>query len=345
MSKYLKFSFIIILTLFIVSGCQSTTTGKPLSKKEASSQKLYINLFEPNINSNTFYEYDITSQKSKIVQKGTIEEYTSFTISRLHNKLYYADKAQDNTMQLYEKDLKNGKIKQLTNELSSVDFVQLDKKQSIIFMRVLLKNEYRNFHIATYKIDSGELKIWNEAEKDKSILEFDYNAHNNKLVLVSYSIREDTQKLEKANENQSQLLPPKYSFDIYNSDGNQEKHVTVIEKFISGVSFANDESKILISYDEGLNNPISNVIKLDVDTQKIKSLFTGSNDYLKIRAVKYDEKREGFFFLSNLYSNNNYNTLEIPKGSVLAYYDLKKNKIKDIWRSKGIIVNYSLGIR
>jgi hypothetical protein len=345
MNKYLNFSFILILALFIISGCQSITTGKPFSKDDVPTPKLYINLFEPNINANTFFEYDIASQKNKIVQKKTIEEYTSFSISKLHNKIYFADKAQDNTMQLFEKDLETEKIRQLTSELSSVDFVQIDKSQSIIFMRVLLKNEYRNFHIATYKIDSGELKIWDEAEKDKSILDFNYNPHNNKLVLVSYSRMEDTQKLEKANKNNAQLLPPKYSFDIYNIDGNQIKHVIVMEKFISGVSFADDESKILFSYDEGLESPISHVMEIDVQTQKIKPVLTGSIDYKKIRTVKYDEKREGFFFLYNLYNNNNYNTLEVPKGSVLAYYDPKKKKIKDIWRSEGIIVNYSFEIR
>lgn len=344
MSKYLNNSFILILGLFIISSCQSITTGTTL-KDDVPSQKLYINLFEPNINANTFYEYDIASQKNKIVQKKRIEEYTSFSISKLHNKIYFADKAQDNTMQLFEKDLDSGETRQLTNELSSVDYVQIDKKQSIIFMRVLLKNEYRNFHIATYKIDSGELKVWDEAEKDKSILVFDYNPHNNKLVLVSYSRMEDIQQLEKANNNNSQLLPPKYGFDIYNIDGSQKKHVTVIEKFISGVSLANDENNILFSYDEGLENPISHVMEIDVDTKKTKTVLTGTNEYKKIRTVKYDEKREGFFFLYNLYSNKNYNTLEVPRGSVLAYYDLKRKKTRDIWRSEGIIVNYSLGTR
>ncbi|WLR57125.1 hypothetical protein LC048_09795 [Mesobacillus subterraneus] len=135
------------------------------------------------------------------------------------------------------------------------------------------------------------MKIWDEAEKDKSILDFDYNPHNNKLVLVSFSRTEDLQKLEETNKNNSQLLPPKYSFDIYDINKNQKKHITVIEKFISGVSFANDENNILFSFDEGLENPISHVMEVDVDTQKIKPVFTGSNDYLKIRAVEYDEKK------------------------------------------------------
>ncbi|WP_369899545.1 hypothetical protein [Bacillus manliponensis] len=150
-----------------------------------------------------------------------------------------------------------------------------------------------------------------------------------------------------ANENNTLLLSPKYSLDIYNVNDNKEKHIDVVEKFISGASFSPDESSVLLSYNETLNNPVSRVVEIDVNTKKVKELFTSNSKYLKIRTVNYDKKKKGFFFLSSLSDNpKNYNALKLPKESVLSYYDIKEDKLQDIRSTdNGIIVSYSVGIR
>ncbi|MCG3086839.1 hypothetical protein [Sporosarcina cyprini] len=342
MKRKITFFIIIVVILFLFRN-ELINDKEDLSDKSVTLTNLYINLFDPKSLVNIFYQYNQTSQENKVLLKKDIVDYTAFAFSEHSNSLYFADKAKDNTMQLFVKNLKTNQTKQLTSEVNNVDFIQIDKTETTIFMRVLLKNENRNFHIATYDIETKELKIWDETNTDKSILNFDYNKNNNKLVIASYSQAEDTKKLEEANENQTILLPPKYSIDIYDISGNMEKRITTMEVFISGVSFSPDQEALLLSYDEDLISPLSYVVEIDVNTKKIKPLFNTQSKYSKIRAVKYDEKNEGFFFLSSFKKNkNHYNALEIPEKSVLSYYDLKKNKIKDIWQTnKGVIVNYS----
>lgn len=318
-----------------------------VNKNDTSPQKLYINLFEPKLLTNTFYEYDPTLQENTVLLKKKIPDYTTFSYSKSHNKLYFVDKAEDGTMQLFVKNLQKNQMKQLTKGLGSVDVIQIDNKQTTVFMRVLLKGEYRNFHIATYNIEKDKLEIWEKDDKDKNILDFDYNPNNNKLIVVSFSEAEDKKKLEEANEKQITMRPAKYSLDIYNVDGNKEKHVSIVEEFISGASFADDENSVIFSYDESLTNPTSHVAEIKLNSKKIKPLFDDTKKHFKIRALKYGEKSEGFYFLSSLYDGKkDYSTLGAPKESVLSYYAIKKETVKDIWRTdKGVIVNYSMEIK
>ncbi|PEI84520.1 hypothetical protein COI51_16170 [Bacillus toyonensis] len=347
MKKFLFFSIIALSLGIILSYKFFTPESVIVNKNNTSPQKLYINLFEPKLLTNTFYEYDPTLQKNTVLLKKKIPDYTTFSYSKIHNKLYFVDKAEDGTMQLFVKDLQGNQVKQLTKELGSVDVIQIDNKQTTVFMRVLLKGEYRNFHIATYNIEKDKLEIWEKDDKDKNILDFDYNPNNNKLIVVSFSEAEDKKKLEEANEKQITMRPPKYSLDIYNTDGNKERHVILMEKFISGASFSDDESSVIFSYDESLTNPTSHVAEINLNSKKIKPLFDDTKKHFKIRALKYSEKSEGFFFLSSLYdSKKDYNTLGAPKESVLSYYDIKKKTVKDIWHTdKGVIVNYSMEIK
>lgn len=344
MKKILCFLIIFVPLCIIFSYKFFISESVMINESNTSSSKLYINLFEPKLLTNTFYEYDQDLQKDIVLLKKKIMDYTSFSYSKIHNKLYFTDKGKDGTMQLFVKDLNKNQVKQLTQDFNSVDFIQIDKKQTTVFMRVLLKDGYRNFHIATYNIENNQLKIWESDNKDKNILDFDYNVNNNKLVVISFSEAEDKKKLEEANEKQIMMQPPKYSLDIYNMDGEKEKHVFSLDEFVSSASFANDENSVIFSYDEGLNNPISHVEEINLNSSKIKSLIDSTEKKFKIRGLKYDKKGEGFFFLSSSYdSKENYSTLGAPKESVLSYFNSKKKEVKDIWHTdKGVIVNYSI---
>ncbi|MDM5234127.1 hypothetical protein [Lysinibacillus pakistanensis] len=106
---------------------------------------------------------------------------------------------------------------------------------------------------------------------------------------------------------------------------------------------APDNSSVIISYDEKINSPISHVAEIDIKSNKMKPLLSSNSSYSKIRSVKFDEKKEGFYFLSSFIDEKrDYSVLEIPKESMLCYYDLRKNKIRNVWKAeKSILVNYS----
>ena len=91
-------------------------------------------------------------------------------------------------------------------------------------MRVLLRDELKNFHMATYNLDTQKIQIWDEDNKDSSVLDFNYNPNNNQLIVVSFSEDEDQKKLDEANKNQTKLQPTKYSLDIYDMEGQKETY-------------------------------------------------------------------------------------------------------------------------
>lgn len=65
--------------------------------------------------------------------------------------------------------------------------------------------------------------------------------------------------------------------------------------------------------------------------------------YIETFALLNTRKKEGFYFLASFIDEKKgYSILEIPKESVLSYYDIKKNKVRNVWRAKkSVIVNYS----
>ncbi|MFJ6211689.1 hypothetical protein [Lysinibacillus sp. NPDC092081] len=309
----------------------------------SSESKLYINVFDPKSLKFTFYQFDQLQNKSKLLLSKETADYTSFAYSEGNNKLYFADGISDHTIQLFENDLNTNQIKQLTTVFNNVDFIQIDKEQKIIFMRVLLRDAFRNFHIATYNLQTKKVQIWEEENNDRSVLDFNYNPNNNQLIVVSFSENEDQKKLTEANKNQTKLQPIKHSLDIYNIEGQRMKHIVDVKRFISGASLAPDASSVIISYDEAIDNPTSHVVEIDIQSNTVKPLLDSNGTYAKIRSVKFDENKDGFYFLSSLIDENKrYSILEIPKESVLSYYNFKKNKVRNVWRAeKSVIVNYS----
>ena len=309
----------------------------------ASESNLYINLFDPKTLKFNFYLFDQIQNKSKLLFSKETADYTAFAFSERTNKLYFADGISDHTIQLFENDLNTNQMEQLTTVFKNVDFIQIDKDQNIILMRILLRDEFRNFHIATYNLQTKKIQIWEEDNKDRSVLDFNYNPNNNQLMVVSFSENEDQKKLTEANKNQTKSQPTKYSLDIYSIEGQPIKHIADVERFISGASLSPDASSVIISYDEAVDSSISHVVEIDIQSNTVKPLLDSNGVYSKIRAIKFDEKKEGFYFLSSFIDEQkSYSILEIPKESVLLYYDIKKNKVRNVWQAeRSVIVNYS----
>ncbi|MGE7129099.1 hypothetical protein [Lysinibacillus xylanilyticus] len=337
--------FLFILIIIVIICIVFSKKIFSIDDHNSSESKLYINVFDPKSLKFNFYQFDQIQNKSKLLLSKETADYTAFAYSELNNKLYFADGITDHTIQLFENDLITNQMKQLTTVFNNVDFIQIDKEQKIILMRVLLRDEFRNFHIATYNLQTKKIQIWDEENKNRSVLDFNYNPNNNQLIVVTFSANEDQKKITEANKNRTKLQPIKHSLDIYNIEGQKIKHLADIERFISGASLAPGANSIIISYDEAVDSSISHVIEIDIQSNTVKPLLDSSGIYSKIRSVKYDENKNGFYFLSSIIDESKrYSILEIPKESVLSYYDFKKNKVRTVWQAeKSVIVNYSAG--
>lgn len=344
-----KRNILILLLLLTISLClyiYKLTVVEKVSKQHHNiSSNLYINSFNPKNLKYTFLKYDLISQKGKTLLKKDIKDYTSFAYLEKSSKLYFVDTAHDKTTQLFERDLQNNKQKQLTKEIASVDIIQIDKKEKMIFMRVLLRGEeHRNFHMATYNIEKEQLNIWDESNTDNSILDFSYDYNSNKLLLVSFSENEAKEKLEESNNKQIEMSSPKYNLDIYSLNGIKDESIATVEKFINGVSFDYNTKSVLFSYDNDLNALVSKVSKLDILTKREQTLLISSKKYSKIRGIQFDKERKGFFFLSSQNKISS-NSLDNFKQNVISYYDIDNNKTKDVWETtEDVIVNYSVNM-
>ncbi|WP_025027539.1 hypothetical protein [Caldalkalibacillus mannanilyticus] len=123
--------------------------------------------------------------------KKALDNYPSTAYSKNKQVVYFTARTENDGVQLFKKDLRANAITQLTKELSYVDFLQYDETKNNIYMRVLVQESDQNFHMATYDLEHETLSVWNEQDKDTSVVEFDFNERTGQLLVVTRSIKEE----------------------------------------------------------------------------------------------------------------------------------------------------------
>ncbi|MBU7595716.1 hypothetical protein [Metabacillus halosaccharovorans] len=338
MRKLLNLKLILILFLFsAIFMINITKTESITSTKENKENHLYINFVDRKLNQ-VFYQYDINQKLNNVLLKKKITEYPTATYSKLTNQVFFTYKTKNKTSQLFKKNLNSNQTTQLTYEFNHVDFLALDEKEQLLFMRVLMRGSDRNFQLAIYDLENKKIKNWDNKDKDKSIQLMDYNPIQKQLLLVTYSVKEEFEKIDHANKKGTLPKPPSYTFSIYNKEGKKVKNIGSINAFLTGASLSSDGKNILISYYNNLEEQTSKIESIDIAKQKATLLLQDSK--MNIREPKYNKDKSGFYYLANANKQiklDDKNANEVT----INFYDLAAKKIKEVWSMEdGETVNF-----
>jgi hypothetical protein len=336
--------FLIILIPFLLIGIfifiNTTNTSKFTSSFENKDEYIYINFVDKQLNQ-IFYQYDVKNKIRKMLLKEKITEYPTAIYSKSTNEVFFTYKTSNKTSQVFRKNLNTNETIQITSNFSHVDFLELDEEKRLLFMRVLMDKNDRNFQLAILDLKNNKTYKWDNTDSDITVHSIDYAPNNKQILLVTNSVKKEYEKIKQANVEGKKPDPPTYNLSIYGTDGKKIKDVTTINTFLTGASLSSDGKEILISYFNNQEELMSNIATIDVETQEETLLLTDLDS--AVRDPEFNEYNSGFYFLANKDKGIVLND-EKPNKVTLNYYDIESKKIIEILSSEedGEIVNFRL---
>ncbi|MFS1518817.1 hypothetical protein V1503_20485 [Bacillus sp. SCS-151] len=289
----------------------------------SENDSLYINSSYKN-SLHRIYQLNLESNKVKLLFEKELDDYPTSAFNEESHNMYYSGVVEDGTRQLLVKNIKNDSVKKLANNLNYVDFLQIDKTHNIIYMRVLVGKNDRNFHVATYNINTAKIDVWDKKDTDTSVVDFDFNPTINKVLVISKSIKEEFENISYANENNVTPDPPTYKFSIYSQNGSLEKHEIEIKKFVRSASLSPNGETILFNYKDRLESS-SKIATYNRNSKKTEILLEDPGQLKNIREPLFNSNNSVFYFIADNIENNN---------TSIYFFDLKSKKIQKIWTKK-----------
>lgn len=314
------FSIILLSTLVLIIILQSSKST--FTSSENKQEQLFINsaFGETKHRINRLY---LNSNKTEVLLEKNLYDYPTSTYFEENNDIYYTGKLNDGTQKLFVKNIETSEINILTPELNYVDFLQLDKDKNIIYLRTLVNSDDRNFHIATFDIQTRYIDVWDNKDNDNSVVTYDFSTFLKKMLVVTKSIREEFNNISKANENNLSPEPPTYTISIYSETGTLEKVVLKLNSFISSATLSLDGENFLLNYKDKLEDT-SKIGLYNKSEGKIELQLEESKQLMNIREPKFNSDNSGFYFIADNVDNNEKNTK-------VYFFNLKKKTIDEIW--------------
>ena len=297
--KFTIFSILIVVILVILLTFLNKIEVFSFENNLKEKEYIYIDTAE-NLNHN-LYKFDVNTKEKQLLLNKTIgEEYPTSLYSEKDNKIYFSKAIVNNSTQLFEKNLINNQTKQLTKDLVFFDSLALNKSNHMIYMRALVGNADRNFHIATYNLLTSKYEVLNPEDKDTSVVWIDYNSKVKKILAVTKSIQEEFENIDNANKTNTAPIPPVYKISLYSEDGHLEKELLILKKFVRSATLSDDGKTILINYKDGIEpGEPSIVAKYVINDNSLKTILQDSKQIFNIRIPINDKKNKGFYFVAD----------------------------------------------
>ncbi|SMQ81054.1 hypothetical protein SAMN05444673_4111 [Bacillus sp. OV166] len=332
-----KINVIIFLFLFAFNPINMDVYAEESKSAEFRGDNLFINFVDDKLKQR-FYQYDTNTKKNKILFKKEITDYPTATYSSSNKEVYFTNKTKNQTSQLFKQNLNNSQTKQLTNQFNNVDLLELDEENQLLFMRVLIGDNERNFQLAIYDLKNKKINKWNNQDKDTSVFMMDYNPKKKQLLLVTNSVKKEYEKIEQANKKGIPPEPPVYTLSIYNKDGQKVKDIKTIEVFLTGASLSSDGNNILISY---FNNPKEHTFSIaTIDMKSKNTTLLLKDPTVSMRQPEYNKDKSGFYFLADKNKQININDENVNEVTI-NFYEIKNKIISKTWFCKnGQVVNF-----
>lgn len=307
----LLYSFIFFTILL-----QKSKSTPTINKK--NQEHLYINT-SYNENSHRVIKLDFNNYKEEVLLEKKFDDYPTSTHFEETNQIYFTGKLNDGTHQLLMKNMNENKINKLTKTLNYVDFLQLNKKRKIIYMRALVKSGDRNFHVVTFDIQTGNINVWNDNESDHSVVAFDFLPSLKNVLIVTKSIKEEFNNIAEANEKNISPNPPTHTISLYSESGTFKKEVIKLNSFIKSASLSSDGEHFLLNFKDKLEDT-SKIGLYNTSKNKIDLLLEDTTRFYNIREPVFNSDNSGFYFIAD--NENN------PK---VYFFNLKDKTTKEIW--------------
>lgn len=319
--------FMLILTVISLS--------LPFFDKENENIFIVSTTLDGNVN------YSISSNRNsrKNIYSQKRSNYPSGAYDEKNNILYFSESDGKKT-KLVSYNIKSGKKYILFDSFRVIDSLKYNKTDKCLYMRVVLDGK-ENVHLAIYDIKSSSLKVWNEADDDDSLES--YSIVQNRLSMITFSIKDRTDKTISSNEKQTKLKPPTFTIFVYDSVTKELLFNKRLEnKFIKSITTSKDGKKLLLLQEERDEDISFSFLEFNFKTKKYSTIVKLTNEFLSIWNIGYSQNDSAILFIGALIDGEDLiandgqvgkkrglYTLDILQRNIRTYNKYEKNIIND----------------
>jgi hypothetical protein len=289
----------------------------------------------------TLWKYDSSTEKySEIISNS--EVMSSGCISKDGDYVVFSDAIGDNPWDAFLFNMKNKKTYQITKDAIGQFQLKISKNNNTVF-GVALGSENPAPKAFRINVKDKTSEFFDTYDEGRAVQCFDIS--ENKMILITYSYKENSKRLQLKTQAGPEFLPP-MDYDVYQMDLNNQtmEHITKINaKYIESCSFNSKNNSIVIGGVGIQSRDEKGFYKLNINNKKINTLMT-SQDLTTLDLQKpyraflnIDETQLYFVGLSKENKIQNFGSIDAYP-SALFTYDLKTKQTKKQFEIKDTFI-------
>ncbi|MDP1500798.1 TolB family protein [Bacillus velezensis] len=282
-------------------------------------------------------------EDGRVLYEEKLSAYPAFALDDAHQVLYFVGNNDQNEMRLYKLDLKTKKKTVLYKGTASADSLFLSKDLTHIYFR-LGKADEDIFRLASFDLKTKRYENLYPAsdEKDDSVSSFFYNRSQNDFALLHYSVKEDYQKTDEANEKGIDPEPTNIRFAA--GAGEHLQDLTNLEQFISDVAVSPDgKNLVFTSYTQKGTEQKASIRLMNVKTKKDETIISNGKDFAPLIDAQPQFSKDGsiIYFMAEAKGAKRLKdeTGRNAKVRTIYAYHLDTKKCEKVWENDNGIIN------
>ncbi|WP_366294100.1 hypothetical protein [Paenibacillus sp. AN1007] len=338
------FFLIAAFSLMLISGCgsseNSAASPPPQIKPSAAQTHEYLSITNTEYVNETdqsdgmtmnVYTYDLqTKALTKMTDLPYNSQYPLTVVSLADNTTYYSGTGQNKGDELFAYDMKTHQVKQLSSNLFAVNAIIPNVAEHTLMLAAVKQGE-RPVKVMFLDQDTQELTVLHEQDSDTTTWDIAYDPKAGKAYAIQYSEEEQYQQMEKSNQTQKPMVPPRHTIIEIDPETKQTRKIFELQdEQILTLSARGDQ--LLIATAKYINKRPIRYSLVDVKTGKRQELK------LPIKASSelfLNNEGDGFYFLGEKGNGSS------ERG--IYFYHMQSKKIETIFlQNKGFINNFML---
>ncbi|MBI1630289.1 hypothetical protein [Bacillus safensis] len=324
-----------VIFFMMKPGQEAKHAGKVKTNQDAKDE-LLVSFTDQKLN-NTYYLHDRALHTEKLTA------YPSIAYDSTKQILYYTYTDEDTQkVSIRELKVKSEEEKTLFTSDDSIDSMRLSGDGKKLFLRYN-KDSGEQFYVASFDLKTHKMKeLYPEKSKDDTVSSFAYDPTSNDLAIQHYSLKEDYQKTDEANEKGRDPEPTTMKITL--QTGEKGKRIARISQTIDDISFSPDHKKLIYTEVKvRKEKEISSIKMLDVDTGKTMTLVKNSQDVHILSAAQPQFSTDGssvyFLGVAKNAKELKDDTGRKAKVRTIFEYNMKKKTVEAAWEKDGGIIN------
>lgn len=321
---------------FMLKPTHEAENAGEVKTNQGAKDELLVSFTDQQLN-NTYYLHDRALHTEKLTA------YPSIAYHSTNKLLYYTytdEEAQK--VSIRELNVKTNQEKTLFTSKDSIDSMRLSGDGKQLYLRYN-KDSGEQFYVASFDLKKHKVKLlYPEKSNDDTVSSFAYDPTSNSLAIQHYSLKEDYEKTDEANEKGTDPEPTTMKITLH-KDG-KGKRIASISQTINDISFSPDHKKLIYTEVKIRNEKeVSSIKVLDVETGKTKTLVKNSQNVHILSAAQPQFSSDGasvyFLGVAKNAKELKDDTGRKAKVRTIFEYDLKKKKVEAAWEKNGGIIN------